>query len=222
MSLAENLSEIKASVPADKVTLVVVSKTQPVEKIRELYDAGQRHFGENRVQELMEKKDLLPDDIRWHLIGHLQSNKVKYIAPFIHLIHSIDSLKLLQETDRQARKYGRVIHCLLQIHIAREETKFGMDEQEVMELLESEEYKKLDYIRVRGVMGMATNTENKVQVRREFQNLRMIFYKLKARFFAEDSHFNTLSMGMSSDYELAIEEGSTLVRIGSAVFGERK
>jgi PLP dependent protein len=221
MSLAENLKRVKKDIGTDKVTLVAVSKTHPVEKIRELYDAGQRDFGENRVQELLSKQPELPSDIRWHLIGHLQTNKVKYIAPFVHIIHSVDSLKLLKEINKEGAKNNRVIDCLLQIYIAKEETKFGLSEEEALEILQSKEYKAMQNIRVRGLMGMATNTENQETVRREFRSLKKFFDELKSMQFAGNAAFDTLSMGMSSDYKIAIEEGSTMVRVGSALFGVR-
>lgn len=203
------------------VTLVAVSKTHPPERVRELYDLGQRIFGENRVQELLEKKDALPPDIEWHLIGHLQTNKVKFIAPFISLIHSVDSLKLLQEIDKQGARAGRVIDCLLQFHIAAEETKFGLDEAEARQLLESGGG-ALAHARIRGVMGMATFTDDKEQVRAEFRRLHTIFTRLKSDYFAGDPAFREVSMGMSGDWEIAVEEGSTLVRIGSLLFGPRE
>lgn len=221
MSLAENLKEIQETIKYDKVTLVVVSKTHPAEKILEIYNAGQRDFGENKVQEMVDKKPQLPEDIRWHMIGHLQRNKVKYIAPFVFLIHGVDSLKLLKEIDKEAAKNNRIIDCLLQIHIAEEETKFGFSENEVEELLRSDELKNLPNIRICGLMGMATNTENETQVKKEFKNLKAFFERLKSEYFAQNECFKILSMGMSGDYLLAIEEGSTMVRVGSAIFGAR-
>jgi PLP dependent protein len=221
MSLAENLKEIKETIKSDKVTLVVVSKTHPAEKILEVYNAGQRDFGENKVQEMVDKKPQLPDDIRWHMIGHLQRNKVKYIAPFVYLIHGVDSLKLLKEIDKEAAKNCRTIDCLLQIHIAEEETKFGFSENEVENLLQSDELKNLANIRICGLMGMATNTENEAQVRKEFHSLKAFFERLRSEYFAQNECFKILSMGMSGDYLLAIEEGSTMVRVGSAIFGAR-
>jgi PLP dependent protein len=216
MSVAENLKSIKAHLPAS-VTLIAVSKTKPVELIKEAYDAGQRDFGENYIQELEDKHKQLPADIRWHAIGHLQSNKVKYIAPFVHLIHAVDSLKLLQEINKQALKNNRVIDCLLQIYIAQEETKFGFSFDECESLFQSDELKKLNNIRVVGFMGMATNTDNEVQIRNEFRSLKNFFLK----FSMLNSEFSILSMGMSSDYKIAVEEGSTMIRIGSSIFGER-
>lgn len=217
MSVRENLQHIRTGLPAH-VTLVAVSKTKPVELIKEAYDAGQRDFGENYIQELTEKHTQLPEDIRWHAIGHLQSNKVKYIAPFVHLIHAVDSLKLLEEINKQAQKNSRVINCLLQIHIAKEETKFGFNFEECQAMLTADIFKKLKHVHVTGLMGMATNTEDLGQIRSEFHSLKSMFDKLSADMVPS---FNTLSMGMSSDYKTAIEEGSTLVRIGSSIFGER-
>jgi pyridoxal phosphate enzyme (YggS family) len=215
------LQQILSQVHQHHARLVAVSKTHPVEKILKIYQDGQRIFGENRPQEMVDKQQLLPADIQWHMIGHLQTNKVKYIAPFVAMIHSVDSLKLLQEIDRQAQKNHRIIDCLLQFHIAREETKFGLDEQEAIELLESPEYTGLKHIRLCGVMGMATFTDDQQQVRQEFRQLKNIFVSLKGRFFAVDDYFREISMGMSGDWEMALEEGSTLVRIGSLIFGER-
>lgn len=201
--------------------LIAVSKTHPSEQIMEAYRAGQSDFGENKVQELISKAPLLPNDINWHLIGHLQSNKLKYIAPFIHTIHSVDSLKLLSLIQKEAQKNNRTIECLLQVHIAMEETKFGMSEAELTSLLTSGEHLTMDHIRIRGLMGMASFTDDMDQVRGEFRYLRSLFMKIKQTFFAEKEFFNQLSMGMSSDYHVAIEEGSTMVRIGSSIFGER-
>lgn len=219
MGYAENLARVQSAIGTDKVTLVAVSKTHSVEKIRAMYEAGQRDFGENRVQELISKQPLLPSDIRWHLIGHLQTNKVKYIAPFVHLIHSVDSFKLLKEINKEAGKNKRIIDCLLQVYIAKEESKFGLSEEEVLAILDSDEYKVMQNIKIRGLMGMATNTDNEAIVRREFRSLKLVFDTLKSSHSGSD--FAILSMGMSSDYRIAIEEGSTMVRIGSALFGER-
>jgi len=201
-----------------KVQLIAVSKTKPNEDIIELYDLGQRAFGENYVQELVDKAASLPKDIQWHFIGHLQSNKVKYIAPFVHLIHGVDSEKLLQEINKQALKHNRIIDCLLQIYIANEETKFGLDEKELNELITSKEFKELQNIRIIGLMGMATFTENQNQIKAEFKHLKTIFDTINNQ---ENLKLETLSMGMSGDYELAIEFGSTMVRIGSSIFGNR-
>lgn len=202
-------------------SLVAVSKTKPVSEIEKLYVAGQRVFGENRVQELVEKEAQLPKDIDWHLIGHLQKNKVKYIAPFVAMIHSVDSLKLLQEIDKQAARNNRVIDCLLQFHIAEEETKFGLDWAEAVDLLSSEEYNAMQQIRIVGLMGMATFTDNKVQVQKEFRQLKTYFDNLKSDYFEEAAYFKEISMGMSGDYELAVGEGSTMIRVGSLLFGGR-
>ncbi len=201
--------------------LVAVSKTHPPEQILELYNRGQRIFGENKVQELVPKYEALPKDIEWHLIGHLQTNKVKYVAPFVTCIESVDSLKLLQEIDKQAKRYGRTIDCLLQFHIAEEETKFGLNIEEAAELLQSPAFQQLENIRITGVMGMATFTDDPVQVRREFRSLKAVFDKLKSTYFPQIAYYKEISMGMSGDYPIAIEEGSTLVRIGTLLFGER-
>lgn len=219
MSIQENLTKIKAALPAH-VTLIAVTKTHPVEKLMEVYTAGHKIFGENKVQEMCDKQALLPKDIDWHLIGHLQSNKVKYIAPFVKLIHSVDSLKLLAEIDKQAAKNNRTIDCLLQIFIATEETKFGLDFAEAIALLNSEEFKKLEHIRIVGVMGMASNTSNTEQIRKEFKSLKLFFDQQKES-ITSSKQVQILSMGMSSDYLMAIEEGSTMVRVGSAIFGAR-
>ena len=204
-----------------KATLVAVSKTKPLEDIQALYDLGHRDFGENYVQELVGKYEQLPKDIRWHFIGHLQSNKVKYIAPFISMIQSVDSQKLLQEIDKYAQKHNRIIDCLLQIYIADEETKYGLDFDETIELLRSEEFTTLKNIRIRGLMGIATNTENEKQIKEEFYELKTFFDGVKQSFFRKEASFNTLSMGMSSDYKIAIEQGSNMVRLGSTIFGQR-
>lgn len=222
MSIAQNLDFYRAELAPFGAMLVAVSKTQPIEALAEAYAAGQRDFGENRVQELMEKAPNLPGDIRWHLIGHLQTNKVKYIAPFVHLIHSVDSLKLLQEIDRQAQKVGRVIPVLLQIYLAQEETKFGLDRDEVWSLLQSEEYQAMQNIRIEGLMGMASLTDDTQQVSREFAQLATLKQEL-AQAFPENEYrrWQHLSMGMSGDYPMALAQGATLVRIGSALFGKR-
>lgn len=220
MSVAENIDKIKATLPAH-VRLVAVSKTKPIELILEAYNHGQRIFGENKVQEMVGKFESLPKDIEWHFIGHLQSNKIKYMIPFVHLIHGVDSFKLLKSIDTEARKAGRVISCLLQFHIAEEETKFGLSLAEAMEILESEDFKSLNNVRIAGVMGMATYTEDEEQIRKEFALLKMYFNKLKSSFFVDDPGFKEISMGMSGDYLIAIDEGSTMIRIGSNIFGER-
>jgi len=212
--------DIKEQLNASGVSLVAVSKTQSHEAIMRLYAVGQRDFGENKVQELVQKQASLPQDIRWHYIGHLQRNKVKYIAPFIHLIHSIDSLELLREVARQAARQDRVIDGLLQFHIAREESKYGFQPSALL-LWPDDIFHEFTHVRLRGVMGMATFTDDEAVVRTEFSELRKIFGQLKARYFAEDSAFSILSMGMSDDYTLAIAEGSTMVRIGTLLFGAR-
>lgn len=218
--LTDHLQSVLSKIPSS-VQLVAVTKTRPVETLKEAYSLGLRDFGENRVQELIEKHPQLPSDVRWHQIGHLQTNKVKYIAPFVHLIHSVDSLKLLIEINRQAIRQKRIIDCLLQVYIAREESKFGLDEDEVLQLLNSEEFTFLKNISIRGLMGMATFTDNETIVRAEFASLKSFFEKLKSNYFADNDQFNLISMGMTSDYQIAIEEGSNMVRIGTALFGER-
>ncbi|HPX05106.1 MAG TPA: YggS family pyridoxal phosphate-dependent enzyme [Tenuifilaceae bacterium] len=220
MSVSDNLNKVKQHVPSH-VTLVAISKTHPVDHIMEAYNAGQRVFGENKVQEMVSKQEVMPKDIQWHLVGHLQSNKIKYIAPFVTLIHSVDSLKLLVAINKEAVKANRVIDCLLQVYIAEEETKFGLSVEELTELLESEEYKQLTHVRVCGVMGMATFTDNEDQIRKEFKSLKTIFTNLKNSYFPNTDSFRHISMGMSGDYAIAIEEGSTMIRVGSSIFGHR-
>ncbi len=218
--IKENLNIVKATVPSD-VTLIAVSKTKPVSDLQEAYDAGQRIFGENKALEMRDKHQALPADIQWHFIGHLQTNKIKYIAPFVTLIHAIDSLSLLEAVNKEAAKNNRVIDCLLQFHIAQEETKFGLDMNEARAMLESESFKNLNNINICGVMGMATFTDNAAQVRDEFKNLKNIFETLKENYFKENDSFKEISMGMSDDYPIAIEEGATMVRVGSKIFGAR-
>ena len=220
MTIENNLNAIRASLP-ESVKLVAVSKTMSNEAIREAYDAGQRIFGENKVQEMVRKWESLPGDIQWHQIGHLQSNKVRMIAPFVSMIHSVDSYKLLKTIDEEAQKVGRVIPCLLQIHIAMEETKFGMTEEEVGQLIVDSRANGLTNISLAGVMGMATFTDDVTLIKREFSALNTLFQKIKREFFSESETFKEISMGMSHDYLYAIENGSTLVRVGSAIFGER-
>lgn len=215
MSIKQNIQTILSTLTG-KATLVAVSKTKPVVDILEAYEAGQRDFGENKIQEMTEKWEQLPKDIRWHMIGHVQRNKVKYMAPFVHLIHAVDSLKLLTEINKQAQKHHRTINCLLQVYIAKEETKFGLDPDEVIELLESDEFKALKNIRIAGLMGMATFTENESQIKSEFENIQNLFNSIKDTY-----QFTELSIGMSGDYEIAMQCDSTMVRIGSAIFGER-
>ncbi|MEJ7694543.1 YggS family pyridoxal phosphate-dependent enzyme [Daejeonella sp.] len=222
MSIAANISAIKDELKNTSVKLIAVSKTKPIESITEAYEAGQRIFGENMVQELVEKAEKLPKDIEWHLIGHLQTNKVKYIAPFITMIHSVDSIKLLQEINKQAAKHNRIIDCLLQIYIADEDTKYGMDFAETVELLRSDEFKELKNIKVCGVMGIATLTDNPRMISDEFYELKTFHAGLKDTFFRKDPHFDEISMGMSGDYKIAVEQGSTMIRLGSTLFGTRK
>lgn len=220
MSITSNIQQIKSALP-EGVTLVAVSKFQPAEAIKEAYTAGQRVFGESKAQEIAIKYELLPKDIEWHFIGHLQRNKIKYIAPFIHTIHSIDSLKLLQEVDKEAARCNRNIRVLLQIHIAEEETKFGLSTAECHELLQSESFAACHNITVCGLMGMATNTDDEVQIRKEFHSLYTLFTELKDKYFALNELFTERSMGMSQDYPIAITQGSTLIRVGSLIFGDR-
>ncbi len=214
------LNAVRAQIP-EQVTLIAVSKTKPVSDLQAAYDAGQRHFGENKVQEMVEKAAQLPSDIHWHLIGHLQTNKVKYMASFVHLIHGVDSLKLLQEIDKQAKKAGRIQDVLLQFYIAQEDTKFGLDLQEAQEILDSIEFQQLKRIQICGVMGMASNTSDEKQVAREFAELKKIFGTLQNKYFRDAPAFKEISMGMSGDYQLAIQNGSTMVRVGSKIFGGR-
>ncbi len=219
MSITTNLLNIKSQIP-ENVTLVAVSKTKPVADLMEAYDAGQRIFGENKIQEMTEKWETMPKDIQWHMIGHVQTNKVKFMAEYVNLIHGVDSLKLLEEIDKQAKKHNRIIDCLLQMHIAEEETKFGLNEQELNQILNSESLKNLQNIQIVGLMGMATFTDNQSQIKKEFQNLKLIFDEI-SNLQTANCQLNTLSMGMSGDYQLAIQCGSTMVRIGSSIFGTR-
>lgn len=220
MSIAENIQKTEAEIAPD-AKLIAVTKTKPVEMLMEAYNAGFKRYGENKVQEMEMKHEQMPKDIEWHLIGHLQTNKVKYIAPFVAMIHSVDSLKLLQEINKQAAKNNRVIDCLLQLFIAQEETKFGLSEEEAKELLTSNAFKELKNVRIVGLMGMASNTDDEAQIRREFKGLKKFFDELNSTLCREDLTLTELSMGMSSDYLIAVEEGSTLVRVGSAIFGSR-
>lgn len=220
MSIKSQLQNINAILP-QTTQLVAVSKYHPIEALQEAYDAGQRIFGESHVQELTVKYDALPKDIIWHFIGHLQTNKVKYIAPFISLIHAVDTMKLLREINKQAEKFGRVIPCLLQIHIAQEETKFGFTPDELRETLAAGEWRSLKNIQIAGLMCMASNTDDEQQIRGEFRFAHSFFSSIKDDFFADDPFFRELSMGMSGDYPIAIEEGSTLIRVGSLIFGNR-
>ena len=218
--IVKNLVNVQDSL-IENVSLIAVSKTKPASDIQTLYNAGQRAFGENKVQELVEKYEILPKDIEWHLIGHLQSNKVKYIAPFVHLIHGVDSFKLLKEINKEGGKCKRIIPCLLQFHIAQEETKFGFSFEEAQEMLESNEFVELQNVAIYGVMGMASFTENENQIHEEFQTLHNYFQLIKSHYFKFNPEFKELSMGMSGDYKIAMEEGSTMVRVGSTIFGSR-
>ncbi|MCB2220723.1 MAG: YggS family pyridoxal phosphate-dependent enzyme [Bacteroidetes bacterium] len=220
MCIHDKLNEILNAIPGH-VKLVAVSKTKPAEDILAVYREGHKIFGENKAQELIQKQPSLPDDIQWHFIGHLQRNKVKYLVPFVKLIHGVDSYRLLREINKEAAKADRVIDCLLQFHIASEETKFGLDYHEAEEILESEDFKTFQNVRVCGVMGMATFTEDEIKIRREFKNLKQIFDKLKKSYFPSHEYFREISAGMSNDYPIAIEEGSTIIRVGSLIFGER-
>lgn len=219
MSIAQNLQHIKSTLP-NNVTLVAVSKTKPVSDLMEAYKAGQRIFGENKIQEMVDKYDVLPNDIEWHMIGHVQKNKVKYMASFVSLIHGVDNFKLLEEINKQAEKNERIIDCLLQIKIASEDSKFGMTAEEASEIIQSKAFSELKHVRIVGVMGMATFTDNQVQIKKEFTLLKLVFNHLKP---LETFNFKpqTISMGMSGDYQLAIDCGSTMVRVGSSIFGER-
>lgn len=221
MTIADNIQRLEAELAGTGARLVVVTKTHPVEQLQRAYDAGARLFGENRVQEMTAKQPALPPDVEWHLIGQLQTNKVKALAPFVHTIQSIDSLKLLLEIEKQAAKYQRVIHGLLQFHIAQEDTKTGLSLPEAEALLAAPEFAQLRHVRLRGVMGVGTFTEDEAQLRHEFQTLRGYFQHLKTTFFAANEDFREISMGMSGDYRLALQEGSTLIRVGSAIFGAR-
>ena len=221
MSIAQNIVQLKTSLPQG-VTLVAVSKFHPVEALWEAYNAGQRVFGESRAQELSAKQKVLPEDIEWHFIGHLQSNKIKYMIPYVAMIHGIDTYKLLAEVNKQAVKAGRIINCLLQIHGAQEETKFGFSFDECREMLTGDEWKELKNIRICGLMGMATNTDNTSQIQDEFHKIHKLFTELKSSVFKGDEYFCELSMGMSHDYPIAIREGSTMIRIGTSIFGERE
>lgn len=218
--IAQQILTLKAEIP-EHVKLIAVSKTKPVEDILQAYQAGQRVFGENKVQEMCDKYDVLPKDIEWHLIGHLQTNKVKYIAPFVSLVHAVDSLKLLQEINKEAKKNGRVIDCLLQFHIAQEDTKFGLDFEEATEILKSDDYFEMENVRIVGVMGMASFTDNTEQIEDEFRTLYNYFQVIKSHHFKFNPDFKEISMGMSGDYQIAIAEGSTMIRVGSSIFGGR-
>lgn len=221
MQTSEKLKSLKKEIDSLEIKLIAVSKTKSVEEVMEAYEAGQRDFGENLVQELVEKAEKLPKDIVWHQIGHLQTNKVKYIAPFIGVIHSVDSLKILKEINKQALRNERVIDCLLQVHIAEEETKYGLNYDELIEILRSEDFQKLKNIRIIGLMGIATNTKSERVIKEEFYELKTLFAGIKESFFKNDEAFKEVSMGMSSDYKIAITQGSTMIRVGSLIFGGR-
>ncbi|WPP53134.1 YggS family pyridoxal phosphate-dependent enzyme [Catalinimonas niigatensis] len=222
MSVAKNLEKLQRSIASYPCLLVAVSKTKPVEVLMEAYEAGVRDFGENKVQEMVDKHEQMPKDCKWHMIGHLQRNKVKYIIPFVHLIHAVDSARLLKEIEKQAEKEDRIVDCLLQIHIAEEQSKFGLSEEELFEILYSEMLAKAKYVQIKGLMGMATFTEDKQQVRREFKHLRQIFDKAKVdAHLPKNVNMQKLSIGMSGDYQIALEEGSTILRIGTTIFGSR-
>lgn len=216
MDISENIKNFQDELPKD-VTLVAISKTKSVDDLLEAYEAGQRHFGENKIQEMTEKWEKLPKDIKWHMVGHVQRNKVKYMAPYVSLIHAVDSLKLLKEIHKEADKNGHCIDCLLQIKIAEEDSKYGISADEAREILDSEEFKKLDHVKVKGLMGMATFTDDEKQVKKEFDHLKSVFDEFKEQY----SNFEILSMGMSGDYKIAIDSGSNMVRIGSEIFGAR-
>ncbi len=221
IDIKSNLNEFNSELAETKCKLVAVSKTKPVELLQIAYDAGTRIFGENKAQEMASKYEELPKDINWHFIGHLQTNKVKYIAPFVGLVHSVDSLKVLKEINKRAKQNERVINCLLQMHIAEEESKFGLSEEELEELLTSEAFAKMENIQIVGLMGMATNTENETQIRKEFKGLKQLFDRIQSKYDSPKIQLSELSMGMSGDYKIAIEEGSTLIRVGSSIFGAR-
>ena len=221
MSIKNNIVQYQQQLTSKNCQLVAVSKTHPAEKVLEAYDAGQRIFGENKVQEMSGKYEVLPKDIQWHLIGHLQSNKLKYIIPYVALIHSVDSIKILEEINKQAKKIDRIISCLLQVHIAKEETKFGLDDHEVLEIISSPLLNDFTHVRIEGLMGMATLTDDKEQIRREFRHLKKLFDAIDQISKPAWITMNQLSMGMSADYQIAIEEGSTMVRVGTALFGGR-
>lgn len=221
MSIAQNLSQLLNELKPYNSTLIAVSKTHPAEAIKEAYDLGQLEFGENKVQELQDKKEALPTDIHWHLIGHLQSNKVKYICPYVHLIHSVDSLKLLEEINKQAEKNNRIVSCLLQVHIAQEETKFGADEHDIRNWLSTNLLDQYSHVKIKGFMGMASLTEDTSKIKQEFRQLKSLFDECKQQYNTTNTDWQELSMGMSSDYKIALDEGSTMVRVGSAIFGNR-
>lgn len=215
LSISENIQDLKSNLP-EGITLVAVSKTKPISDLMQAYEAGHRVFGENKIQEMVDKQEQMPEDVEWHMIGHVQRNKVKYMASFVSMIHAVDSLKLLKEIDKHAAKHQRTIECLLQVKIAEEDSKFGMEEADLRSLLGSEEIKELEHVKIVGLMGMATFTEDEAQLRSEFKGLKNLYDAL-----SESQQFTTLSMGMSGDYKIALDEGSTMIRVGSAIFGER-
>lgn len=219
-SITDAIKEIRTTLPPS-VELIAVSKTHPISYIEEAYSCGQRHFGENKVQEMTDKFEQLPKDIKWHMIGHLQTNKVKYIVPYVYMIHSVDSEKLLQTIDKEAAKHGRTIKCLLQVHVAQEETKFGFLPSELDDLLKSDILKSLNHIQICGIMGMASFTNDKQQIANEFSQIKQLFEKAKQQYFANNIEFKEISMGMSNDYSIAIEQGSTIIRVGTGIFGKR-
>ena len=221
MNIKENIQRFKNILNNENVRLIAVSKTHPAELVLQAYGEGVKDFGENKVQEMVEKFEQLPKDINWHMIGHLQRNKVKYIASFVYLIHSVDSERLLQEVEKQGNKVGRVVNCLLQVHIAKEETKFGLSEEELFSLLNNPELPMMRHIRICGLMGMATNTTDGEKIRQEFRYLKSLFDRVKSEYHLANVDMQELSMGMSSDYIIALEEGSTMIRVGSAIFGNR-
>jgi len=220
MSIQANIKQLKSQIP-EYVKLVAVSKTKPNEDILEAYEIGQKIFGENKVQDLVQKQEKLPKDIEWHYIGHLQTNKVKFIAPFVSLIHAVDSLKLLQKINNEAKKYNRTINCLLQMHIAEEDTKFGLNLDEIKQILDNPNYKELQNIKVSGLMGMATYTDDQSQIQKEFNFLKSCFEEIKSDYFENSDYFKEISMGMSGDFKIAIKAGSTMIRVGSIIFGAR-
>lgn len=220
MSVRENLLQVKSQVP-DNVCLIAVSKTKPVEAIQEAYDCGQRVFGENKAQEMREKHAVLPQDIQWHMIGHLQENKIKYIIPYVTMIHSIDSLKLLKEVNKKAIQCERVVDCLIEMDISHEDSKFGLSIEELRDMLESEDFQAMNNVRICGLMGIGSITDDREKTRQEFRNLKNMFEDIRKEYFQDKEYFTHISMGMSGDYDIAIEEGSTFVRVGSKIFGER-
>lgn len=221
MSVAEQITRLQKELP-EGVNLLAISKYQPIEAIQEAYDAGQRMFGENHIQEMAAKAAALPKDIQWHFTGHVQTNKIKYMAPFVNLIHAVDSFRLLREIDKHAAKHERRIDCLLQIHIAQEDTKYGLSVDECRHLLSEEPWRELQHVRITGLMAMGSNTDDMEQVRSEFKQIKNLFDEIKEKYFPDEPSFCQISEGMTDDYPIAIEEGSTIVRIGSMIFGERK